>query len=70
MIKIYGKQNCKYCELAFGLVMNRGVEFEYIDVSVDIDALAMIKRDGFTTVPAIYKNDTKIGGYDDYLNYI
>lgn len=70
MIFIYGKPNCKYCEQAKLLLEAKGVEYEYIDVSEDEDALAFLIRHGLKTVPQCYDDTAHIGGYTELDYYI
>ncbi len=72
MITIYGKDNCKWCEKARGELLSAGINFQYINLSKTENAglIKKIKDDGFTTVPAIYDDEFKIGGYEDLLKYL
>lgn len=54
MIKVYGKSNgCVKCELAKKMLEDRHIEYEFIDVMVDIEALVYIKSLGYRQVPVI-----------------
>lgn len=66
MITIYGKPDCPYCEKAKSLASDTGQSFTYINLNHDPMALVSIKADGFTTVPAIYEDSKKIGGYTEF----
>lgn len=65
MIKIYGKDNCAYCNMAKQLCESKGLEFEYMHLNVDYT------QDEFfeifptaRTFPQIIKDEEKIGGFD------
>lgn len=68
MYTIYGKPSCTYCDQAKSLLSKKGIEFNYIDVSVDSELKDKIIGDGFRTVPAIYLDDVRIGGFEDLIN--
>lgn len=74
VFKIYGKPNCKYCELAKDLLDSRGKEYVYVDISEDDEAMDMMIARGFRSVPQIYYDDDfvgdHIGGYNDLVNFL
>lgn len=70
MIEVYGKPNCKYCDMAKALLTNKGVEYSYIDIMQDEDAMDMIVDAGLKSVPQIFNGDTHIGGYEDLVKYL
>ena len=70
MIFVYGKPNCSYCEQAKKLLEAKGIEYSYIDVSEDDEALAFLKNNGFKTVPQCYENGKHIGGFTQLQEYI
>jgi len=64
MITVYGRPQCPFCDQAKALLENRGVAYEYIDITQDLEARQMLVDDGFRSVPQIYKGTTHIpGGY-------
>lgn len=65
MYTIYGKPACTYCDQAKSLLSQKGIDFNYIDVSVDSELKDRIVGDGFRTVPAIYLDGVKVGGFED-----
>lgn len=70
MYKIFGKDNCSYCNKAKQLLEQFEYPYEYIDVVEDESALSMLKEMGFRTVPQIYREDRHIGGYTELFNLI
>ena len=52
-IKVYGKPNCPQCETLKSLLNTKGQEYEYIDMSQDIDALNEVKAQGFRSAPCV-----------------
>ena len=85
-IKIYSKSNCKYCKLTKMLLKNYNIEYNEILLDDDdqrntfFDELNNPKCDGdkctlsepleIKTVPQIYINDKRIGGYNELAIYL
>ena len=65
MITIYGKPACKYCTQAKDLLHSLGVDFKYINLMEDDDAMKKVRADKFKSVPAIYHGNEIIGGFDE-----
>ncbi len=66
MWKIYSQAGCSYCNLAKILMMEKGIEFEEIDVRSSDEAKALFETNGFRTVPQIFTDrDVYVGGYVD-----
>ncbi len=64
-IEVYSTQNCPYCVRAKALLQSKGLEYEEIDISTDVERTReMIKRSGRRTVPQIFINDQSVGGFD------
>ena len=64
-IKIYTTKFCPYCFRAKGLLNEKGMKFEEIDVSHDDQKRAkMAKLSGSYTVPQIFFGDQYIGDCD------
>ena len=54
MVKLYGKSNgCSNCEMAKSMLERNNIEYEFIDVSKDKEALNLIKSLGYRQVPVI-----------------
>lgn len=62
MYKIYTKPDCSECEQAKMLLRMKGVKFTTLDVIEEEGAFDFIVAEGFRKMPAIYKNDVRIGG--------
>lgn len=69
MYKIYGKENCVYCDRAKSLLTNKKLDFTYFDIVQDfskkqelLDVVPEVR-----TVPQIFLNGTHIGGYTELL---
>lgn len=79
MFIVYGKSGCKYCELARGLLADRGEVFQYVDVKDHMDELLSECNKHYfipKTVPQIFIKDTAnkstsyIGGYTELHTYL
>ncbi|MEQ8745852.1 glutaredoxin 3 [Pyruvatibacter sp.] len=65
-VKIYTTQICPYCHRAKGLLRDKGVAYEEIDVMATPGARdKMIDLTGRTSVPQVFVGDTHVGGCDD-----
>lgn len=66
-VVVYTTPFCPYCLAAKRLLAAKGVAFEEIDVSTDLQLRAdMTQRaGGRRTVPQIFIDDTHVGGSDD-----
>ena len=63
-IRMFTKAYCSYCHAAKNLLNKRGLEFEEVSVSGDIEAEQRMRElTGGTTVPQIIIDDKPIGGY-------
>lgn len=69
---VYGKDGCPYCVKAKHWFEERGIAYDYIDLSDDVARKSFYKHAGFTgadqTMPKIYRKTpdgmTLVGGYD------
>jgi ribonucleoside-diphosphate reductase subunit M1 len=71
-LKIYSKTNCGYCKRAKELLSQKNIKYE--EMSLDDDNKRKIFFDQFDesvkrTVPQIYINEKRIGGYDELVTY-
>jgi glutaredoxin 3 len=66
-VEVYTTSYCPFCTRAKALLNRKGVEFDEIDVTDDLDLREkMVKRaGGRRTVPEIFINDRIVGGYDE-----
>lgn len=66
--RVYGKPQCGFCVKAKYLLESKGIEYEYVDLLEDAEAMKFVKESGAKTVPQIYDvtADPKlVGGFDD-----
>ncbi len=65
---LYSKDSCNFCLRAKILLEQAGVDFEYVDMTGDIDAqIALSQRSGRLTMPQIFVGDELIGGFEDLV---
>lgn len=76
LVKIYGRQNCPYCDKAKALAeqLSQTVvdfQYEYIDISVaglNKEDLSKMAGKAVTTVPQIFIDGIHVGGYTDFAS--
>lgn len=68
-IEIYTTPICPYCARAKGLLQDKGVAFEEIDVFMDVGQRETMRSraGGRNTVPQIFIDGRHIGGCDDLV---
>lgn len=62
-IVIFSRDNCTYCTQAKALLDQRGIPFTEIDL--DETAKTFLVSSGLKTVPQIFANGDRIGGFED-----
>ena len=63
-VKVFGKQDCVFCDKAKTLLDNRNVPYDYIDVELDIEGRNALLDMGLRSVPQIFRDGIHIpGGY-------
>ena len=70
MITIYGKPACPQCDQAKSIMNMKGLEYDYIDISVDESSRQKVLSDGFRSAPAIYIDDEKLGGVNELIKWL
>jgi len=68
-VEIYTKNNCIWCDRAKLLLDSKDIEFKEIDLSDDQTREKFYNSIGenVKTVPQIYVDDLRIGGYQDLV---
>jgi glutaredoxin 3 len=65
---LYSKDSCSFCIRAKMLLENYGVDFEYVDLTGDLDGqVELAKRTGRMTMPQVFVGEELIGGYEDLV---
>ena len=71
MYKIYSKPSCGYCLQARDLLEQNNLDFEYLQLGThySLDELMTIAPNA-KSFPQVFKDDTRIGGYSDLVEYL
>lgn len=71
-VEIYTKNNCIWCDRAKLLLDSKDIEFKEIDLSDDQTREKFYNSIGenVKTVPQIYIDDLRIGGYQDLVAWL
>ncbi len=65
---LFSKDSCSFCVRAKMLLEQQGVDFEYVDLTGDVDAqVDLARRTGRMTMPQIFVGDELIGGFEDLV---
>lgn len=66
MLTVYSKPNCPHCEQAKSWLDSNKIEYEVVDISVNNEALDMLREHGHKSVPQLYLNGEVLvsGGWD------
>jgi glutaredoxin len=71
MIEIYGKPMCPFCDKAKSLCETRGFKYTYKSLGTDYTREELMEQfPNARTVPQIVINGQKIGGYDQFTQYL
>ena len=71
MIEIYGKPMCPFCDKAKRLCETRGFDFTYKSLGTDYTREELMEQfPNARTVPQIIINGLKIGGYEQFTQYL
>ena len=68
LYKIYGRDNCVYCQAAKKLLESKGIRYVEYKIGTDVtkDFLLEIVP-GAKTVPQIFQGEEYIGGYEQLV---
>lgn len=69
-ITIYGKANCAGCDQAKNLLTSKQIDFKYVDITRDPEAMQMFRTHGFRAVPQIFNGENHLGGLVDLQAYV
>lgn len=74
---VYSKNNCNYCDLAKELLLHYNVNFDVIDLSDNDERMEFYEEHSdleariiVNTMPQIFVNKTRIGGYTELKEYL
>lgn len=65
-VLLYKKNPCPYCDRAVNFLEGKGIAYDVVDLTNNLDELDRIKNEtGWRTVPIIMIDGKLIGGYTD-----
>jgi glutaredoxin-like protein NrdH len=63
MVTVYTLPSCVQCDSTKRLLTRNNIEFETVDLSEDVDAMAMVKTLGYTAAPIVIAGDDHWSGF-------
>ena len=69
MVTVYGKPACVMCNATNMKLQRLGIEYEYIDVSTNADALEFTKGLGYMSAPVVVVRSADGGIADTWSGY-
>ena len=69
MLKVYGAQWCTFCKKAKDFLETNHIEFEFVDIDIDIEQSTILIDKNLTTIPQIFKEEKLIGGYTELVSH-
>lgn len=70
-VVIYSKDNCPYCEGAKLLCSTEGLVYEEVKIGKDITREEFMEmHPTVRTMPLIFVDKQKVGGYQEFKNYV
>lgn len=63
VITVYSKPNCVQCTATYRALKKHGLAFTVIDLTVDAEALAMVKALGYQRAPVVLAGSEHWGGF-------
>ena len=71
MLDVYTRPTCIWCIRAKELLNSKGIPFKNLDINDDeLRKELKVKAPGIKTIPQIFKDEKRIGGYEDLLEYL
>ncbi len=70
MFDMYTRPTCFWCVRAKHLLESKGISYRDLDINNDVLRKELkIKAPGIKTIPQIFKDGKRIGGYEDLVEY-
>ena len=71
MLDVYTRPTCIWCIRAKELLNSKGIPFKNLDINDDeLRKELKLKAPGIKTIPQIFKDGNRIGGYEDLVEYL
>ena len=62
---MYGTEGCMFCDLAIKVLEAKGIDYAYVDVAEDKDAMKLFKENNLKTVPQFFLDNDYLGTYNE-----
>ena len=69
-VTIFTRLGCSFCANAKSLLMEKGVKFEELVLNEDYSIKSLKAISNTTTVPQIFSNGERIGGYEELTKFL
>jgi len=63
MVTVYSRSSCVQCNATYMALKGKGIPFEKVDISQDLDALEMVRALGYLQAPVVITDDDHWGGF-------
>ena len=71
MLDVYTRPTCIWCIRAKELLNSKDIPFKNLDINDDeLRKELKVKAPGIKTIPQIFKDGNRIGGYEDLVEYL
>jgi len=71
VLDVYTRPTCIWCIRAKELLNSKGIPFKNLDINDDeLRKELKVKAPGIKTIPQIFKDEKRIGGYEDLVEYL
>lgn len=67
---IIGSEKCPWCDKVKRLLEEYGLIYTWFNITHDLTLYAFIEHSGLTTVPQVYHNGNRVGGFEDTQSYL
>lgn len=66
---VLGKDGCQWCDKVADLFDAKGISYFGINIIEDDGFIDFLEQSGLETVPQVYLNGNRIGGYEDTMKH-
>ena len=71
MLDVYTRPTCIWCIRAKELLNSKGIPFKNLNINDDeLRKELKVNAPGIKTIPQIFKDGKRIGGYEDLVEYL
>ena len=62
-VTVYSKPNCVQCKATYRALERQGVEYRSVDLSIDDEALSVVKTLGYSQAPVVVVGEDHWSGF-------